>query len=369
MPPKKKTKKATATTRSTEEDDDGGGGAGDVAAAAAVKKKKRAKSPSPFVKEDESEEENNNNVNDLNTKRKSTARRGKSQTPNDEDVDGGKEEAEEKKVSTTIQTSQNIVLEEAKRNLVLESGNKVALTPLLGGIREDDGARGGTTTTTEPLCYLLQIDQANILLDCGWDDRFDQTEYVKELEKIAPTLDCVLISHCTQRHVGAVPLLFSERVKCNPNCKIYASIPTHKLGQMLCYDIALGYSEFRGEFGEDVGYSLDDVDLAFSKFVPVKYQQHSRVSVRRESAGGGGGGESDAGTNSKNSGGGLSSSPPKTRKGNVTRVFPKFCIVNSDIYVSKAVVERNEKWPPQLGNGVHVATVPHMQGRNKWKVI
>jgi len=303
MPPKKKTKKATTTTRSTE-DDDGGGGGGDVDVAVAVKKKKRAKSPSPLVKEDESEEENNNNINALNTnaKRKSTARRGKSQTPNDEDDDGGKE-AEEKKVSTT---SQNIVLEEAKRNLVLESGNKVSLTPLLGGIREDDGAQGGTTTTTEPLCYLLQIDQTNILLDCGWDDRFDQTEYVKELEKIAPTLDCVLISHCTQRHVGAVPLLFSERVKCNPNCKIYASIPTHKLGQMLCYDIALGYSEFRGEFGEDVGYSLDDVDLAFSKFVPVKYQQHSRVSVSRESAGGVVN-ESDAGNNSKNSGGATNS--------------------------------------------------------------
>ena len=85
----------------------------------------------------------------------------------------------------------------------------------------------------------------------------------------------------TLRNVtSAVPLLFSERVKCNPNCKIYASIPTHKLGQMLCYDIALGYSEFRGEFGEDFGYSLDDVDLAFSKFVPVKYQQHSRVTLK-----------------------------------------------------------------------------------------
>jgi len=52
--------------------------------------------------------------------------------------------------------------------------------------------------------------------------------------------------------------------------------------------------------------------------------------------------ENNENNHSKNSGGGLSSSPPKTRKGNVTRVFPKFCIVNSDIYVSKAVVERNE---------------------------
>ena len=59
----------------------------------------------------------------------------------------------------------------------------------------------------------------------------------------------------------------------------------------------------------------------------------------------------------------------KTRKGNVTRVFPGFCIVNSDIYVSKAVVERSDEWPPALGSGVYVNVVPHFQGRNKWKAL
>ncbi len=61
--------------------------------------------------------------------------------------------------------------------------------------------------------------------------------------------------------------------------------------------------------------------------------------------------------------------PSKTRKGNVTRVFPGFCIVNSDIYVSKAVVERSDEWPPALGSGVYVNVVPHFQGRNKWKAL
>ena len=290
MPPKKK---ATTTTSTTQ------------------RKATRGKSPSPAALggEEERKEEKKTTA----AKRKSTTTRGKSQTPIEEEEEeeeekkeeGKEEEKMEKKKKSADENDNNgvvksqsvVLMEEAKRNLVLESGNKVSLRPILGGIRDDE-----EESTTEPLCYLLQIDQTNVLLDCGWDDRFDQTEFVKELEKIAPTLDCVLISHCTQRHVGAVPLLFSERVKCNPNCKIYASIPTHKLGQMLCYDIALGYSEFRGEFGEDVGYSLDDVDLAFSKFVPVKYQQHSRVSVRRESAGGDGGEASAGNNNNRNSG-------------------------------------------------------------------
>ena len=25
-----------------------------------------------------------------------------------------------------------------------------------------------------PLCYLLQIDEAHILLDCGWDEALDE---------------------------------------------------------------------------------------------------------------------------------------------------------------------------------------------------
>ena len=34
----------------------------------------------------------------------------------------------------------------------------------------------------EPLCYLLQVDRCNILLDCGWDDSFrvEQLEFLKE---------------------------------------------------------------------------------------------------------------------------------------------------------------------------------------------
>ncbi len=37
----------------------------------------------------------------------------------------------------------------------------VKLTPLCGARNE------------QPLCYLLEIDEACILLDCGWDETFD----------------------------------------------------------------------------------------------------------------------------------------------------------------------------------------------------
>lgn len=38
----------------------------------------------------------------------------------------------------------------------------IKFTPLSGGAKSED-----------PPCYLLEIDDFCILLDCGWDDSFD----------------------------------------------------------------------------------------------------------------------------------------------------------------------------------------------------
>jgi len=35
-----------------------------------------------------------------------------------------------------------------------------------------------------PPCYLLQVDDFRILLDCGWNENFDQ-EFMKELRRYA----------------------------------------------------------------------------------------------------------------------------------------------------------------------------------------
>lgn len=34
-----------------------------------------------------------------------------------------------------------------------------------------------------PPCYLLQIDEARILLDCGWDEKFDPN-FIKEIKRL-----------------------------------------------------------------------------------------------------------------------------------------------------------------------------------------
>ena len=62
--------------------------------------------------------------------------------------------------------------------------------------------------------------------------------------------------------------------------------------------------------------------------------------------------------------------PPQPFEGQVTKVFESFCIMNGDIYISKAVAERQTGiWPPQLGEVARVHVVPHQRGRNNWKAV
>ena len=82
-------------------------------------------------------------------------------------------------------------------------------------------------------CYILQIDEFRILLDCGWDDEFDPqsldalAKYVNIDCYVAPDLplcvrnikhiDAVIISHADLAHIGALPYAVS---KLGLNCPI-----------------------------------------------------------------------------------------------------------------------------------------------------
>lgn len=106
-----------------------------------------------------------------------------------------------------------------------------------------------------PPCYILQVDELRILLDCGWDENFDQ-DFIKELKRYlfakkkivcycnkiynnyifrhVNQIDAVLLSYPDPLHLGALPYLVG---KCGLNCPIYATIPVYKMGQMFMYDM------------------------------------------------------------------------------------------------------------------------------------
>lgn len=119
------------------------------------------------------------------------------------------------------------------------------------------------------MCYLLTMDGRQILLDCGWDDRMDVGS-LEPLKNIAPQIDAVLISHPDTKHLGALPYAFGTL---GLQCKVYATLPVHKMGMMFMYDQFLS----RRNQSEFTLFSLDDVDKAFGAFVPVRYTQHSNL--------------------------------------------------------------------------------------------
>jgi len=125
------------------------------------------------------------------------------------------------------------------------------------------------------MCYHVVIDGCNLLLDCGWNDQFD-AKLLAPLAAIAPKIDAVLISHPDTAHLGALPYAFG---KLGLNCKVYATLPVHKMGQMYMYDHFLTRQD-QEDFQET--FSLDDVDTAFAAFVPVKFMQLSMLRGKGE---------------------------------------------------------------------------------------
>ncbi|XP_043473723.1 probable cleavage and polyadenylation specificity factor subunit 2 [Leptopilina heterotoma] len=116
-----------------------------------------------------------------------------------------------------------------------------------------------------PPCYILQVDELRILLDCGWDEKFDQ-DFIKELKRHVNQIDAVLLSYPDPLHLGALPYLVG---KCGLNCPIYATIPVYKMGQMFMYDMF----QSRHNMEDFDLFTLDDVDAAFDKIVQLKYNQ------------------------------------------------------------------------------------------------
>jgi len=138
------------------------------------------------------------------------------------------------------------------------------MTPISGGGGEEG-----------PHCYLLNVDGFHILLDCGWDSKFNM-DYIKELQKVTSKIDAILLSYPDQLHLGALPYVVGNL---GVNCPIYATVPVYKMGQMFLYDT---YQSFQNMENFTL-YSLDEVDIAFEKITQLKFNQS--VSLRGKGEG------------------------------------------------------------------------------------
>ncbi|KAJ2718845.1 hypothetical protein GGI07_005556 [Coemansia sp. Benny D115] len=123
----------------------------------------------------------------------------------------------------------------------------------------------------DAVCYLLEIDEAKILLDCG---SFSYTgESLDRLQRVARQVDAVLLSHADMAHVGGYPLAFRQY---GMTCPAYATQAVSMMGRVCMQDVA---KTMRAQ--ED--FELFDertVDEAFDNVTALQYSQPVSLSGR-----------------------------------------------------------------------------------------
>ncbi|KAF8639809.1 hypothetical protein AX17_001068 [Amanita inopinata Kibby_2008] len=133
----------------------------------------------------------------------------------------------------------------------------ITFTPISGAAK---------STRTTPLCYLLQVDDVRILLDCGspdWvpepsEEEADETScpwqsYCNALRECAPSIDLVLLSHGDLAHVGLYPFAYS---RWNLKAPAYTTLPVQAMGRIAVSEDVEGIrdeEEIRDDTGENSG--------------------------------------------------------------------------------------------------------------------
>ncbi|WVO19165.1 uncharacterized protein IAS62_000443 [Cryptococcus decagattii] len=158
----------------------------------------------------------------------------------------------------------------------------ITLTPL--------SASAAETSPSEPICYLLELDDARILLDMGQRDYRASAQqsrwgYEEAVRDLAPTLSLVLLSHSSSNYLSLYPY---ARARWGLTCPVYATQPTVEMGRVVCLAEAESWRsecpvESEGEVAGDDGSkkpfkgpfvpTVEEIHEAFDWIKAVRYSQ------------------------------------------------------------------------------------------------
>eukprot|EP01084_Bolivina_argentea_P148354 259394_1 len=97
----------------------------------------------------------------------------------------------------------------------------------------------------EARCFVLRIDEFRLLLDCGWNSRFDPKD-IEGLKSIdLSTIDAVLLSQPDLLHIGALPYAYA---KLGLDAPIFATAPIWRMGQYMLMDAFVSIHQKRSDF-------------------------------------------------------------------------------------------------------------------------
>ncbi|KAJ3434674.1 cleavage and polyadenylation specificity factor subunit [Anaeramoeba flamelloides] len=129
----------------------------------------------------------------------------------------------------------------------------IHFTPLYGSYSEG------------PICYLLDIDDFTIMLDCGWSEEFD-TEDLSVLNSYINKIDLVLLSHSDLAHIGALPYLIC---KLGLKAPVYSTLPVALMGKLTLEEVLISVLQERAF---DL-FTFEDILQAFKQINLLKFSQ------------------------------------------------------------------------------------------------
>ncbi|SGY25443.1 BQ5605_C018g08616 [Microbotryum silenes-dioicae] len=142
-----------------------------------------------------------------------------------------------------------------------------------------------TSLSESPPCYLLTIDSAKILLDCGIHDttaEFPSSSnststdpngtYLKRLRDLAPSLNLVIVTHPLLTSLGLLPWL---KAKCGLRCPVYATLPTREMGRYAVEEWVVT----RSEEEENEGFREGEAALDKATIKPKGKGKRTKMEV------------------------------------------------------------------------------------------
>jgi len=121
----------------------------------------------------------------------------------------------------------------------------------------------------EQRCFVLKIDEFRLLLDCGWNSKFEEAD-IEGLKSVdLASIDAVLLSQPDLAHLGALPYAYS---KMGLNAPIFATAPIWRMGQYMVMDAFVAAHQTHANF--DL-FTHEDIKKVFKqKFKSkLKYSQ------------------------------------------------------------------------------------------------
>jgi len=127
----------------------------------------------------------------------------------------------------------------------------------------------GATREVTGSCYLVETDNARLLIDCGMyqGSRFADEKNLEPFGFDAKTIGAVAVTHGHLDHTGRIPKLIKEGFRGN----IYATPPTCDIAHIVLDDAVQVMREDSERKGTPMLYEKEDVEKAASHLRPVEY--------------------------------------------------------------------------------------------------